>query len=48
VIWQHDVRDDQSRSRQVAKLQTPDALAELVGCDDAGALSLPEAFSISS
>lgn len=33
VIWYHDVRHESSRSRQIAKLHTPDALIEFLGRD---------------
>ena len=37
VIWHHDVRHPLNRSRQVAKFHTPEALAEWVDRDFAGA-----------
>ncbi|MBZ5489883.1 MAG: DEAD/DEAH box helicase family protein [Acidobacteriia bacterium] len=37
VIWYHDVRSESSRSRQIAKFHTPDALAEFLARDLEGA-----------
>lgn len=33
VLWHHDVRHEQSRSRRIAHFHTPDALRELLGRD---------------
>jgi type I restriction enzyme R subunit len=38
VIWHHDIRDERSRSRQVAHFHTPAGLRERLGRDDDAAL----------
>jgi len=40
VIWHHDVRDEQNRSRQVSHFHTPEALRERLCQDDSGMLRL--------